>query len=91
MTVTRNDRDRTYTSAGALVADVPIVRDVTTDFVNNDLRTKAVNAIAANATFMAIGSPSNAQVVAQVRLLTRECNALIRLALNIIDDAATDT
>ena len=43
------------------------------------LLVKASNAIAANVTYLAIASPSNAQVAAQVRALTRQTNALMRL------------
>ena len=43
------------------------------------LLAKADNALAANATFLALASPTNAQVLAQTKLLTREVNALIRL------------
>lgn len=43
------------------------------------LLTKASNAIASNVTYLAIASPSNAQVAAQVRALTRQVNALMRL------------
>jgi len=49
------------------------------------LQGKAQAALAANSTFQAIASPTNAQVLAQVQLLTKECNALIRLALNLLD------
>ena len=42
---------------------------------------KANAALAANATYLAVATPSNAQVVAQVDRLTRECSALIRLLL----------
>lgn len=38
----------------------------------------AQQALADNATFLAIGTPSNAQVLAQVRALTRQSNQLIR-------------
>ena len=38
----------------------------------------AQQALADNATFLAIGTPSNAQVLAQVRALTRQNNQLIR-------------
>jgi hypothetical protein len=46
------------------------------------LVSKANAALAANATFLALGAPTNPQVLAQVQLLTREVNALIRLFLS---------
>lgn len=46
---------------------------------------RARAALTANATYLALGSPTNAQNLAQIRLLTRECSALIRLALNELD------
>lgn len=52
------------------------------------IRRQAQQAIAANITYLAIGSPSAAQTTAQVRLLTRECTAVIRLLLNQLDDTA---
>lgn len=52
------------------------------------LRAKAAQALASNATFLAIASPTNAQTLAQVRLLTRETNALIRLLLGALDDVS---
>lgn len=54
------------------------------------LEQRAAAALAANDAFLAIANPSNAQVVAQVKALTREVNALIRYLLGRIDDV-TDT
>lgn len=46
---------------------------------------RARAALTANATYLALASPTNAQNLAQIRLLTRECSALIRLALDDLD------
>mgnify|MGYP000691666206 CR=1 FL=1 len=81
--------DRTVT----LVAGVPTVvwvqRDKSADELasdvqgtsRTDLLTKARAAVTANQTFLALATPTNAQVVAQVQRLTRECSALLRLAV----------
>lgn len=49
------------------------------------LQSRAQTALTTNATYLAIGSPSAAQVAAQVRVLTMECNGLIRLLLGQLD------
>jgi hypothetical protein len=49
------------------------------------LKDKAVTALAANQAFLDLASPTNAQVVAQVRSLTRQMNALIRLTVRQLD------
>jgi hypothetical protein len=51
----------------------------------DDLKTKAANAIGGNITALGVGSPTNAQVVAQVKALTRQNNALIRIVLGLLD------
>lgn len=51
------------------------------------IRDKAAQALTANATYLALGTPTNAQNLAQIRALTRECNGLIRLVLGLLDDA----
>lgn len=49
------------------------------------LRIKARQAITANNQFLANQSPTQAQVLTQVRLLTRESTAVIRLLLGAVD------
>jgi hypothetical protein len=46
---------------------------------------RAALALASNETYLAIASPSNAQNAAQIKLLTRECQGLIRLAIKALD------
>ena len=43
---------------------------------NAAIRPKAVAALYANTAFLANSSPTNADIVAQVRLLTRECQSV---------------
>ena len=50
------------------------------------LRQKAAAALDSNATFLANTSPTNAQVSAQVKALTRQVNALIRLQIRSLSD-----
>lgn len=45
------------------------------------LRDRARQALAANATFLGLGTPTVLQNAAQVRALTRQVNALARLVL----------
>lgn len=52
------------------------------------LQSKASAALTLNATFLAIGSPTNAQTLAQVQLLTRENSTIIRLLLGSLDTTA---
>lgn len=49
------------------------------------IRAQADQARADNATYLAIPSPGNAQVVAQVRALTQQMNKLIRLVTDQLD------
>lgn len=47
---------------------------------------RATQALATNATFLALQSPTAAQTLAQVRALTRQHSALFRLLLGLLDD-----
>jgi len=70
-----------------VVSDVVVPDDPTV--VNRDgLIAKAQAAIASNSTFLAIVSPTNPQVLAQVQRLTRECTAVIKLLLDDLQDVS---
>lgn len=49
------------------------------------IQQQAAAALTNNVAYLAIGSPTNAQVVAQVAAMTRQLDALIRLALGKFD------
>lgn len=59
----------------------------TVDTNDRTIRQRLHTALDANAAFLALASPTNAQVLAQVRVLTRENTGLIRLALDALDAA----
>lgn len=52
------------------------------------LQQRARQALNVNATFLAITTPTAAQVTNQVQNLTKECTALIRLMLNELDSTS---
>lgn len=52
------------------------------------LQQQGLDAIVNNKAFLTIPTPTNAQVLAQVKALTRQMDGVIRLAANVLD--ATD-
>jgi hypothetical protein len=50
------------------------------------LQQRAQAALDANAVYLAIATPTAAQNATQLQRLTRECNALLRLAFGRLDD-----
>lgn len=64
-------------------------RKAAQDFLDGNRTTltdRASTALAGNRDFLALASPTNAQTLAQVKSLTRQSNALIRLVLGLLDD-----
>lgn len=55
---------------------------------DSTLRDKAQQALAVNDAFLALASPTNAQVVTHVQRLTRENTALIRLVIGALDSTS---
>ena len=71
---------RPYTAEEDTAADQRATA-LTEDGNRSSIEDKALAALESNKDYLATSSPSNAQVVAQVRLLTRQNNGLIRLLL----------
>ena len=72
------DFTRPYTAAENLEADRRIA-EATSSANESDLTAKAQAAVSGNNTYLGLTSPTNAQVAAQVKALTRQSNALIKL------------
>lgn len=91
MPITRTDFDEVYQDS-KLVERVERIVDITADVVELDLHTKARQAYTVNRAFLANAAPTNAQVLAQVRALTRQNQALIRLvvARDLLADEVVD-
>lgn len=82
---------RPYTAAETARAAAEAAA-LTADANGATVRSRAQAALTANATFLAIsGTPTNAQILAQVRQLTKENNAVIRLLLPGLLSDISDT
>lgn len=77
-----NGAPLTAAQARALIAATP---EGTAAVNEKSLRDKAATALTANATYLGIASPTNAQNLAQIRSLTRQMNALIRITVRALD------
>lgn len=84
-TTAAHRRYRVTDDAGAVIGED--VEQILTGSEANaqTLRDRAGAALAANATYLALSSPTAAQNTTQVQRVTKECSALIRLALNLLD------
>lgn len=87
MSVIRSDQDEVFVN-GVRQSVTAVDRDVTVDVNANQLQTKAQQALALNAAFLAVATPTAAQNAAQAKALTRQVNALIRLFLREFADVS---
>lgn len=72
----------TWTVRNKTQAELDLERDQTN---STTIRNQANAALDNNRTYLAIATPTNAQVVAQVRSLTQQMNGVIRLILGKLD------
>lgn len=84
MTV-RTDRNQTFFD-GVLVDEEIVEVDITEEVNEITLRDRAALALEANRTYLAIPSPTAADIRLQVERLTRQNQALIRLVVSVLDD-----
>jgi len=78
--ITRTNLNETYRN-GVVVHSEEVVVDITAESIEYDLHLRARKALVANANYLAVQSPTAAQVTAQVNRLTRQNSALIRLLI----------
>jgi len=76
------DVEITLAQAKTAVASEPTVVAETN---KRSLESKANTALTSNTTYLALASPTTAQNTAQIKSLTRQNNALIRLLLKKLD------
>jgi len=69
---------------GLPIVAVRAVAEATDAAAAATLKTQALTALAGNATYLAIPAPTTTQAVAQVRALTQQTSALIRLVVRAL-------
>lgn len=79
---------REYSPAENLEADARAAVASSEATTVADLLSRARTALEANTAFLAVTSPTTAQAVAQVRALTRQVNALIRITTRALDSTS---
>lgn len=75
------DVSRPFNAAENQMADIEEV-SLSKGALREELEDKVVNAFQSNNAFLAIASPTNAQVLAQVKALTRQNNAIMKLLVS---------
>ena len=78
----------TYIDGPLTDQQIAAIPACTVDLNAATLRGKMQTALADNATFLALGCPTNAPTLAQVKALTRQMNALARLMLGALDSTS---
>lgn len=91
MATTQTNHNQVFDRKGNILSDTVDVVDTTTLTTVSTVAARAKAAITANNNYLAIGAPSNAQVTAQVTLMTKECTALIKMMASLIPDIGADT
>lgn len=78
---------RAYTAPENAVADLKNAEETAT--INRaTIEEQAATALETNTTFLAIATPTNAQVLAQTKALTRQTNGVIRLLIGRLESAS---
>jgi hypothetical protein len=87
MAIIQTGRRKSWDRDGNLVLDVPWEMDITEEATRDDLHTKGRNALVANKTFLDTpnGSITQSDALVQIKALSRQVNALIRLVEGMED------
>lgn len=83
---TKTYYNQVFNKQGQVVSEEIVVIDSTIEDNDRTLRERAQNALANNNTFMNLTAPTNAQNAAQIKALTRQMNAIIRLVVGALDN-----